>query len=178
MHKFLIWQTLLNKVFLISILKNFSNCLTRSCDDRLKKTFCAAGKPTTKTDDHMVYVPLLPNPHREKQNTMTHLKWLFTWARNRKVHVFESSLNSTVYREGLYASLCSYHLHSVYWRLQQVNNPFSGSQSENKTQCPKLKNEYYSLFDKNGLDFHKWHKHFSGIFCGVSNEMTICCNMF
>lgn len=27
-------------------------------------------------------VPLLPNPHREKQNTLTHPKWLFTWHGN------------------------------------------------------------------------------------------------
>lgn len=56
-------------------------------------------------------VPLLPNPHWEKQNTLTHPKWLFTW---------HSNWSSTPYFHfQRIKQLSVYHLHCL-WKLQDT----------------------------------------------------------
>lgn len=69
---------------------------------------------------------LLPNPHWEKQNNLTHPKWLFTWPRRWMSTLFFFFLNSWAKQAAWASFLCPvewgstlcwylfvYHLHSL-----------------------------------------------------------------
>lgn len=117
------------------------SCDGRQRSSRLCETNCRAqADPLPKTDSHVLSV-LLPTSLREKQNTLTHPEWLFTWPSldvssvflpAERGHLTALSCWMMHYSLPVSLTLCVVSGHHTPWMI----HPLVCSQKENRQNKP------------------------------------------